>query len=149
MVVQWIKDNKFVKNKLENWTLVNLDNSYHEFKDNLNWTSDTNRNRFLVQGASHSYKSVMNEYNCKIVATVSSLEFLPSLSHKGFLTLYISLWIILTPHLSTVWDITWVLVPSDTFSGFLWVVVAKASLFKCILHINAVKKVITVHLMRW
>ena len=45
---------------------MNLDNSYHEFKDNLNLTSDTNRNRFLVRGALHSYKLVLTEYNYKL-----------------------------------------------------------------------------------
>ena len=36
MLAQWAQDNKFVENELENCALVNLDNSYHEFKDNLN-----------------------------------------------------------------------------------------------------------------
>ena len=66
MLAQWAQDNKFVENEFENWALVNLDNSYHVFKDNLNWTSNTNRNRFPVQGASHSYKLVLIEYNYKL-----------------------------------------------------------------------------------
>ena len=36
-----------------------------------------------------------------------------------------------------------------TFFGFLWVVVAKVALFRGLLHINAVKKVAVMHLMRW
>ena len=66
MLAQWAQDYKFVENEFENWALVNLDNSYHVFKDNLNWTSNTNRNRFPVQGASHSYKLVLTEYNYKL-----------------------------------------------------------------------------------
>ena len=36
MLVQWAQDNKFVESGLESWALVNLDNNYHEFKDDLN-----------------------------------------------------------------------------------------------------------------
>ena len=69
--------------------------------------------------------------------------------HKGFFTLYSSFQIILTLHLSLIWYFTWVPVLSVTSSGSLWVVVTKVSLFRCILHINATRKVVTVHLMRW
>ena len=69
--------------------------------------------------------------------------------HKGFFTLYNSIWIILTLHLSFIWDFTWVSVLSDTFLGSLWVVITRVSLFRCLLHINAARKVVTVHLMRW
>ena len=69
--------------------------------------------------------------------------------HKGFFTLYSSFQIILTLHLSFIWYFTWVFVPSAASSGSLWVVVTKVSLFWCFLHINAVKKVVTMHLMRW
>ena len=149
MLALWAKDNKFVENGLENWTLVNLDNSYHEFKDNLNWTSNTNRNRFPVRWASHLYKSVLIEYNYKVdcYSLFSRISLIPF--HRGFFTLYNSLWVILTLHLSIVWGITWVPIPSNTSLGFLWVVVAKTSLFRCLLHINAAKKEVTVHLMRW
>ena len=69
--------------------------------------------------------------------------------HKGFFTLYNSFQIILTLHLSFIWYFTWVFVPSTTSSDFLWVVVTKVSLFRCLLHINAARKVVTVHLMQW
>ena len=36
-----------------------------------------------------------------------------------------------------------------TSTGFLWVVVAKAALFKGLLHINVTRKVAAMHLMRW
>ena len=41
------------------------------------------------------------------------------------------------------------LVSSDTPSGLLWVEVTKVALFRGLLHINAVKKLATEHLMRW
>ena len=69
--------------------------------------------------------------------------------HEGSLTLYSSFWTILILHSSVIWAITWVLVPLDTFSGFLWVVVAKAALFRGLLHINAARKLAAGHSMRW
>ena len=36
MLVQQAQDNKFVGSELESWALVNLDNNYHEFKEDLN-----------------------------------------------------------------------------------------------------------------
>ena len=41
------------------------------------------------------------------------------------------------------------LVPSDTLSGLLWVVVARAALFRGLLHINATKKLAVGHSIRW
>ena len=79
----------------------------------------------------------------------SFLWFFPSSFHKGFFTLYSSFQIILTLHLSFIWDFTWVSVPSATSFDFLWVVVTKVSLFRCLLHINAARKIVIVHLMRW
>ena len=78
----------------------------------------------------------------------SFLWFFRSPLHKGFFTLYNSFLIILTLHLSFIWDYTWVSVPSDTSFGSLWVVVTKVSLFRCLLHINAARKVVIMHLMR-
>ena len=51
--------------------------------------------------------------------------------------------------MSFIWDFTWVSVPLATSSGSLWVVITKVSLFRCLLHINAAGKVVTVNLMRW
>ena len=53
----------------------------------------------------------------------------------------------MTLHLLIIWTLTWVLVPSDTSSIFLWVVVAKAVLFIGPLHINTARKVAATHLM--
>ena len=47
---------------------------------------------------------------------------------------------ILALHLLIVQANTWVLVLSDTFPNPLWVVTAKAALFRSFLHINAVRK---------
>ena len=75
--------------------------------------------------------------------------FFQNPSHGGSLTLYSSIWIILTIYLFIIWVITWVLVPSDTLFGFLWVVLAKAALFRSLFHINAIRKVAAMYLMRW
>ena len=50
---------------------------------------------------------------------------------------------------STLYSIFWVLVPSATFPGSLWVVVAKVALSRHLLHINVASKVAVMHLMRW
>ena len=72
-----------------------------------------------------------------------------SLIHEGSLTLYSSFWTILILHLLVIWATTWVLVPSNTLSSFLWVVVAKTALFRDLLHINAARKLVARHLMQW
>ena len=63
--------------------------------------------------------------------------------------LYNSLYNILILHLLIIRASTWVFVPSDTFSDIQCIVVAKVTLFRGILHINAARKVVTMHLMRW
>ena len=68
---------------------------------------------------------------------------------QGSLTLYISLWMILALHLSTVQFTAWVLVPLDTFTGPLWVKATKAALFKDLLDINAARELVVEHSMRW
>ena len=85
---------------------------------------------------------VLDYYN------VSFLIF-RSFPHGGSLTLYSSLWTILILHLLIIWAFIWVSVPSDTLFGFLWIVVANAALFMGLLHINAARKVASVHLMQW
>jgi len=75
--------------------------------------------------------------------------FFSSFLHEESFTLYILLWIIFTLHLLIIRTLTWVLVPSDTLSGFLWVVVAEVVLFRGLLHINAARKVVSMHLIRW
>ena len=57
--------------------------------------------------------------------------------------------IILTVHLLFIGTFTQVHVPSDIFSGFLYMVVVEIALFKGSFHINAARKVAAVHLMRW
>ena len=79
---------------------------------------------------------------------LSSIIFRSSI-HEGSLTLYSFFWTILILHLLVIWVATWVHVPSDTLSGLLWVVVAKAALFKGLLHINAAKKLAAGHSMQW
>ena len=57
--------------------------------------------------------------------------------------------IILIVHLLFIGTFTQVHVPSDIFSDFLYTVVVEIALFRGPLHINAARKVATVHLMRW
>ena len=82
------------------------------------------------------------------IATMFSLFFW-SLFYEESFTLYILIGIIFTLHLLIIWILTWIPVPSDPLSGFLWVVVAKITLIRGLLHINAVRKVVAVHLMLW
>ena len=57
--------------------------------------------------------------------------------------------IILTVHLLFIGTFTQVHVPSDIFSGFLYMVVVEIALFRGSFHINTARKVAVVHLMRW
>ena len=68
--------------------------------------------------------------------------------HGDALLLYSLLKVIRALHLLIIWTFTWVPVPSDIYPTFLWVAVAKVTLFACPLHINAARKVASMHLMR-
>ena len=68
--------------------------------------------------------------------------------HGDFLLLYSILKLIRALHLLTIWKFTWVLVPSDIHLIFLWVALAKITLFTYLLYINAAGKVAFLHLMR-
>ena len=126
------------------WTTANI-----ELNDNqtqirsfwCQWTFSPRRSQLYIL-ITVEYRDNLDWYS------VLSL-FFQSLLHEESFTLYILLWTIFTLHLLIIWALTWVPVPSDTLSGFLWAVVAKVALFKDLLHINATKKVVTVHLMRW
>ena len=126
------------------WTTANI-----ELNDNqtqirsfwYQWTFSPRRSQLYIL-ITVEYRDNLDWYS------VLSL-FFQSLLHEESFTLYILLWTIFTLHLLIIWALTWVPVPSDTLSGFLWAVVAKVALFKDLLHINAAKKVVTVHLMRW
>ena len=67
--------------------------------------------------------------------------------HGNSPLLYSPLEVVRALHLLIIWTFTWVSVSSDIFPIFLWVVVAKATLFASPLHINAAKKVAVMHLM--
>ena len=77
------------------------------------------------------------------------LSFSRSFIHGGSLLLYSSSWTILNLHLLIIWATTWVLVPSDTPSGFLWIKIVKAILFRNLFHINVVRKLVAWHSIRW
>ena len=42
------QDNKFVESRQENWTLLDSGYNYHNFKDSLNETAETNGKRFSI-----------------------------------------------------------------------------------------------------
>ena len=94
-------------------------------------------------------EKILNLRSFIITRSFFSTILHPPLFYKVFFTLYRHFQIILTLHLSFIWDFNWVSVLLDTFSGSLWVVIIKFSLFRHLLHINAVRKVVTMHLMRW
>ena len=94
-------------------------------------------------------EKILNLRSFIITRSFFSTILHPPLFYKVFFTLYRPFRIILTLHLSFIWDFNWVSVLLDTFSGFLWVVIIKFSLFRRLLHINAVRKVVTMHLIRW
>ena len=50
-MAQWAQDNKFVDSGLENWALVDSGYNYHNFKDSLNETAETNGKRFSIREA--------------------------------------------------------------------------------------------------
>ena len=58
ILTQWAHDNKFVKSGLKSWALMSWTTISMSLRDNSNKTSDTNMNRFPVQGGLHSYKSI-------------------------------------------------------------------------------------------
>ena len=119
-----------------------------ESDDNQAQIRGTDMNELTVRWGILSYKSITVEYKTILIATIFSLFFW-SLPHGGSLTLYSSLRTILILHLLIIWALTWVSIPSNTLSGFLWVVVAKAALFRGLLNINAARKVAVVYSMWW
>ena len=77
-----------------------------------------------------------------------SFSFFQSTLHENAFLLYSLLKVIRTLHLLIIWTFTWVPVPSDIYPTFLWVTVAKVTLFACPLHINVARKVASLHLIR-
>ena len=148
-MAQWAQENKLVESGLKNRALENSSYNYHKFKDSLNETAKTNEKRFSIRDTLLLCQLIFFTCNCWQACYPFSLGFFRSPFHKGFFTLYSSHWIILTLYLSFIWDFTWVSVSSNTSSGSLWVVITRVSLFRCLLHINAVRKVVTVNLIRW
>ena len=112
-------------------------------------TKKVKLNKFTVWGGICFIQINNNwyKYNFGCYSILSLFFWSPS--HGGSLTLYSSLWTILTRHLLIIWTFIWVPIPSDTFFDFLWVVVAKTALFRGLLHINVARKVAAVHLMWW
>ena len=142
-LAQWAQNNKFVECVSEFGLQLSQVQRQFEWNCRKKWETILNPRSFI-------YMSIDLFYMQLLISLLSFfLGFFWSPFHKGFYILYSSLWIILTLHLSFIWDFTWVSVPSNTSSSSLWVVITRVSLFRCLLHINAVRKVVTVHLMRW
>ena len=120
-----------------------------ELDDNQRRIRGTDMNKLTVRGGNLFYKSIKTKHKYNFDwYNIISLSF-RSLPHGRSLTLYSSLWTILILHLLIIWALTWVSVPLNTLSGFLWVVIANASLFRGFLNINAARKVAVMHSMRW
>ena len=127
-----------------NWRTANM-----ELDDNQARIRGTDMNELTVWGGNLSFKSIKTEYKYNFDCYNIPSLFFWSLPYGGSLTLYSSFWTILILHLLIIWAIAWVPVPSDTLSGFLWVVVAKTALFRGLLNISAARKVAVVHSMQW
>ena len=91
---------------------------------------------------------LINGYGLSFFLLLFVPFFSTLLLHGDSLLLYSPLEIIRTLHLLIIWTFTWVPVSSDIYPTFLWVAVAKVTLFVCPLHINAARKVASLHLMR-
>ena len=86
-----------------------------------------------------------------LYSVLSSLFLRPSrpLLLGDFYILYRPSPIIWALHLLIIQIPTWAHVPSDTLINSLWVVMAKVALFRGLLFINAVRRVVVKHLMWW
>ena len=103
----------------------------------------------LVRGGKFWYILIGNSYKYNLDCYSALFYNYLITVHEGSLTLYSSFWTILILHLLIIWVTTWVLVPSDTLSSLLWVVVAKTVPFRGFLYINAVRKLAVGHSMQW
>ena len=72
------------------------------------------------------------------IATVFSLLIPRFPLHGGFLLLYSPLLMIMAFHLLIIQAYTWEPVPSDTLFSVLWVAITEITLFRSLVHINAV-----------
>ena len=113
-----------------------------------------NIDEMLVRAGELLFKSLFLEDSPTFIATVilflfSSTVFSDPHLMGGSSHYIVFFQIILIVHLLFIGTFTQVHVPSGIFSGFLYMVVVEIVLFKSSLHINAVRKVAAVHLMRW
>ena len=128
---------------------MNLTTASMDSKGDQVRTKKIELNKFTIRGVILSYKSITVGYKYNFDCYSILSLFFRSLTHGRCLALYSSPWTILILHLLIIWALTWVPVPSDTLFGFLWVVIAKVTLFRGLLYINAARRVVVVHLMWW
>ena len=148
VLVQWAQYNEFVENESKNWVLMNWSMASIGLKDNQAQIRDIEVYELSIRGG-HNYCILItvgywDNLDCYSVFSL----FFWSPSHEGSSTFYNSFMIILTLFLLIIWIHTWLPIPLDTPFSLLWVVVTKAVLFRGFLHINAVRKVVTMHIMR-
>ena len=110
-------------------------------------------NEMFVQGDELLFKSLFLKDSPTFSAIVilfllSSIVFFDPHLMGGSSHYIVFFQIILTVHLLFIETFTQVHVPSSIFSGFLYTEVVEIALFRGPLHINAARKVATVHLMR-
>ena len=110
-------------------------------------------NEMFVRGDELLFKSLFLKDSPTFSAIVilfllSSTMFSDPLLMGGSSHYIVFFQIILTVHLLFIGTFTQVHVSSGIFSGFLYTEVVEIALFRGPLHINAARKVATVHLMR-
>ena len=118
----------------------------HIERENIPFTFKGYRSEEMYKGTPCSGYKLLNSFNSLSLSLFSSISRSPL--HGDFLLLYSTLKLIRALHLLTIYTFTWVPVPLDIHLIFLWVALAKIILFTCLLYINAVEKVASLHLMR-
>ena len=112
-----------------------------------------NIDEMFVRGDKLLFKSLFLKDNPTFSATVifcllSSTVFSDPPLLRGSSHYIVFFQTILTVHLLFIGTFTQVHVPSGIFSGFLYMVVVEIALFRGSLHINAIRKVVAVHLIQ-
>ena len=113
-----------------------------------------NKNHYVEKSSSPRRFKVIFMYTDQYIRiSLHATVFLPLFSipppFGGFYTLYRPFLTIWALHLLIIQASTWAPIPSNTSFSSLWAALAKATLFRGLLHINAARKVVVVHSMWW
>ena len=143
----------FVEYESKNYVLMSWVMANIELRGNQAQIKDISVNGLLVRGGqslTYTDHNWVQRLFSMIQCSLSLLfPFFYSPTHGGSSTLYSSFLIIQILHLLIIWIPTWVPIPLDTPFSLLWVVTAKAALFRSPLHVNVARKVAAVHLIWW